>query len=107
MKTLYLMLAVIGFVVPYYFFLVFLFEYGLDLQQLIDFLFANPISTFFAVDLIIATIVYYVFLYQESQRLGIGWWWLYVVFSLTVGLSFALPLFLYQREGKLEVTQGV
>jgi len=30
------------------------------------------------------------------------YWWAYLIATMTVGLSFALPLFLYFRERKLE-----
>ncbi len=70
---------------------------------LFDQLFASPISTFFALDLIITAIVFMVFAHQESQKWEMGNWWAYIVATLTVGPSFALPLFLYFREQRLEV----
>ena len=101
MRKLYLFLAVIGWVLPYYFFLPFLVANGLDLRLLVSQLLANDISTFFAVDLIITAVVFLLFSYRESQRLGMGRWWVYVVATLLVGPSFALPLFLYVREPRL------
>jgi hypothetical protein len=95
----------LGFIVSCYFYTVFLLGYGLDMQLFIELVFANPVSTFFAVDLIFATIVFYIYLYQEAHRSGIKHWWIYVVFSLFIGLSFAFPLFLYYRERKLETEQ--
>lgn len=68
MKRLYLVLAILGFVLPHYFFVGFLIENGLDLPLLFDQLFANQISTFFAVDLIITAIVFLLFSYREAQR---------------------------------------
>jgi hypothetical protein len=100
MKKLYLLLAVIGFVLPYYFFVSFLIANGLNLQLLFSQLFANNISSFFAVDLMISAIVFWVFLYPESQRYHMGNWWVYVVMTLAIGPSFALPLFLYFRESQ-------
>ena len=102
MRKLYLLLAVIGFVLPYYFFVSFLIENGLDLQLLFSQLFANDISTFFAVDLIITAIVFLVFLYAEAPRYQMQNWWLFLVATLAVGPSFAFPLFLYFREGRTE-----
>jgi hypothetical protein len=61
MRTLYLVLAVIGFVIPYYFFISFLTIYGFDLQLFVQQLFTNQISTFFVLDLSIATLVLYFF----------------------------------------------
>jgi hypothetical protein len=69
-KTLYLLLAITGLVLPYYFFGSFLVENGLDLVLLVNQLFAKDISTFFAVDLLITAIVFLSFMYRESQRHG-------------------------------------
>jgi len=102
-KHLYLILAVIGFVGPYYFFIAFLKAHGLDGKAFIHELFGTPISTFFAVDLLLSSVVFVRYLRQEASRYRISRWWLYLVALLTVGLSFALPLFLYVRETHIEV----
>ena len=104
MRWLYLILALIGFVLPYYFFVGFLAANGLNLSLLIEQLFGTPISTFFAVDLLITAMAFWVFLYQEARRLQIRRWGVYVVATLLVGPSFALPLFLYFREARLATT---
>jgi hypothetical protein len=97
-KHLYLLLALVGLVVPYYFFITFLIAHGADGAAFLRQLFGTPISTFFAVDLLIASVVFIPFLRQESARYAIANSWFYVVALLTVGLSFALPLFLFVRE---------
>lgn len=103
-KWLYLLLAIVGFILPYYFFMSFLIENGFDLPLLYGQLFANDISTFFAVDLIITAIVFLVFLYSKfnkcCRRL-----WLFTIATLVVGPSFALPLFLYFREVQIKRRQ--
>jgi hypothetical protein len=104
MRRLYLILAAAGFVVPYYFLIGFLTANGLNLRLLIEQLFGTPISTFFAVDLIITSVVFWVFSYQEARRLQLRRWWAYVVATLLIGPSFALPLFLYIRETRLTAT---
>lgn len=101
MKPLYLILAMTGFVLPYYFFISFLTANGLNLSLLAQQLFGTPISTFFAVDLLITAVVFWVFLYQEARRLQMRRWWVYIIATLFVGPSFALPLFLYFRETRL------
>jgi hypothetical protein len=101
MKNLYLFLAVIGLALPYYFFVSFLIENGLDVELLVEQLFANRISTFFAVDLIITAIVFLAFAYQESKKWQMSNWWAYVIATLVVGPSFAFPLFLYFREQRM------
>jgi hypothetical protein len=102
-KNIYLVLALLGFVVPYWFFFNFLNTNGLNVALLVQQLFANDISTFFAVDLIISTIVFWIYMVAEAANLQMKNSWLYILASLAVGLSFALPLFLYFREQKLEI----
>jgi Terpene cyclase DEP1 len=102
LKHLYLLLAIVGFVGPYYFFISFLTAHGLDGKLLVQQLFGTQISTFFAVDLLLSCVVFVRFLRQEAVRYSIGSWWIYLIALLTVGLSFALPLFLYVRESHLE-----
>ncbi len=101
MKRLYLILAMAGFILPYYFFISFLTAHGLNLSLLTEQLFSTPISTFFAVDLLITAVVFWVFLYREAGRLQMKRTWVYAVATLLVGPSFALPLFLYFREERL------
>jgi hypothetical protein len=101
MKRLYLALALAGFILPYYFFISFLAANGLNLSLLIEQLFGTPISAFFAVDLLITTVVFWVFLYREAGRLHMKRVWAYVAATLLIGPSFALPLFLHFREARL------
>jgi hypothetical protein len=101
-KNIFLILAIIGLLVPYYFFFRYFGENGFNLQLLMQQVFANNISSAFAMDLIISVIVFWVYLFAESHRLQMKNAGLYVLATLFVGLSFALPLFLYFRERKLE-----
>jgi len=101
-KNIYLTLALIGLLAPYCFLFKFLNANGFDLALMVQQLFASNISTFFAVDLVISIIVFWIYMVMEANYLKMKNWWLYVLASLTVGLSFALPLFLYFRERRLE-----
>lgn len=98
MKRLYLILTVVGLVLPYYFFPSFLVTNGFDLRLLLGYLFANEISSFFAVDLIITALVLLLFVFRESKRLDMQSWWVYVIATLVVGPSFAFPLFIPARK---------
>ena len=102
LKNIYLLLAGLGLLVPYWFFFEFLDANGLNITLLLQQLFSNDISTFFAVDLILSTVVFWFFMVSEATKLQMHNWWLYILASLVVGLSFALPLFLYFRERKLQ-----
>jgi hypothetical protein len=101
-KNIYLVFALLGLLVPYYFFFKFLNANGFDILLLLNRLFANDISAFFAVDLIISVVVFWIYMITETNKLQMKNWWLYILASLAVGLSFALPLFLYFREKQLE-----
>ena len=98
MKSIYGTLAALGLILPYLFFMRFLSENGLNLPLFFEQLTTNDISIFFAVDLVIATVAFWVFAYRESHRYAIPLWRLSILTSLIVGLSCALPLFLYLRE---------
>ena len=102
MKRVYLILAIAGLVLPYYFFVSFLMANGLNGRLFFQELFATKIATFFAVDLVLSCVVFVSFLREEATRHRIGASWLYLVVMLTVGLSCALPLFLYARESRIE-----
>ena len=49
-------------------------------------------------DVIVASVVFWGFLFSEGRRLRMKRPWIYVLFNLLVGVSFALPAFLYSRE---------
>ncbi|SFA87689.1 MULTISPECIES: DUF2834 domain-containing protein [unclassified Bacillus (in: firmicutes)] len=97
MKRVYILLTVIGAILPYYFFINFIMVNGLNLKLLGDYLFANTISSFFATDFFISCIVFWLFMYNEVKKYKIKEWWICLILNLTIGLSCALPLFLYFR----------
>jgi hypothetical protein len=98
-KSLYLVLAALGVVVPYFHFFPWLAAHGADLPLFRQDLHANGVSEFFAADVIISAIVVVVFVILERRRLG-SRWWLPVAALLLCGVSAALPLVLYLREGR-------
>src|SRR6185503_18869541 len=100
-KTLYLVLAIVGLVGPYYFFLSFLRTNGADPGLFVQQLFGTPASSFFVVDLLISSVVFIIYLWTEAARHSMRRIWPYMLALFTVGLSFALPLFLYVRESSL------
>jgi hypothetical protein len=98
MKRMYFILAFFGFVIPYYFFIRFLLTAGADPVEMGNQLFASDISTFFAVDLFIAAVVFLIFSYFNSRKLGMRKWWVYLLATLIIGPSFSIPLYLGIRE---------
>jgi hypothetical protein len=53
-KFLYLVLVVLGFVLPYSLFVPWVMEHGLDMHLFVRQLFANRISAFFGLDVLIS-----------------------------------------------------
>lgn len=98
----YLGLCIVGTILPYSQFIPFLREHGLDLSLFFQQLFANKISAFFGLDVIVSSLVLWVFIYSEGARLRMRRLWVYVACNLLVGVSLALPLFLLMREFKLD-----
>jgi|ERR1039458_2260909 hypothetical protein len=101
-KTLYLVLCLIGLLLPYSQFVPWVLQHGLNLPLFARELFANRIAAFFGMDVIVSAVALLVFTRIESTRLGIRRRWLVLIAVLTVGVSLALPLFLYLRELELE-----
>ncbi|NER07560.1 MAG: DUF2834 domain-containing protein [Okeania sp. SIO3C4] len=105
MKNTYLILAIVGFVLPYYELIQFLIENGLDIPLLIQQLFANHISSFFGLDVIVSAIALVAFIIYENRKLKIPFASIAILGTITVGVSFGLPLFLYLRERKQSTQQ--
>ena len=96
--TRYIALCVVGLVLPYSQFTPWSIEHGFDLPLFARELFANRVSAFFALDVVVSAIVLFVFMRSEAQRSPVRHLWAPVVGTLLVGVSFGLPLFLYLRE---------
>ena len=101
-KNIYLGLTVLGFMAPYFFFLQISPANGSELPALIQPMFANNLLRGVAMDLTVSVIVFWVYVFVEANKLRMKNPWLYLLATLLVGLSFALPLFLYFRERQLE-----
>ena len=92
-RKIYAALAVAGFVLPMWQLASFVRDHGLDLRAFVAQTFANHAASTFAFDLLISCVVFWVFVYTSNLRHR----WAYVAMTLFVGLSFALPMFLYAR----------
>ena len=101
-KHLYLALCVAGTVLPLWQFMPFVRDHGLDAGLFFHQLFANPVSGFFGLDVIVSSIVLWVLVAVEGRRAGVSHLWAPIAASLAVGVSLGLPLFLYLRERRLE-----
>jgi len=106
-KSLFLLMCLAGTLLPYWYFIPWLFTNGLQPALFVQELFANRISAFFAMDVVVSACVLILFVRIERSRLAIRWRWLPVLAVVTVGVSLGLPLFLYLRELELERTKSL
>ena len=100
-ERLLLVLAVIGFVVPNVCVVLFFGKEGLDVGGYFSLWFASVPSTQLVLDLCIAALAFFVWVFAEVRRAPFDWWWLCIPATFLVGLCFGLPLFLWMRERAL------
>ncbi|MCH8978975.1 MAG: DUF2834 domain-containing protein [Armatimonadetes bacterium] len=100
MKTLYLALAIIGAVVPYVFFFQHFSSEGYALSGFVGALYANPAAAGFTSDLLLTSAVFWIAMFQHRKQGNGPNPALFIVLNLLVGLSCALPAYLYARQGQ-------
>jgi hypothetical protein len=101
-KTLYLLLCVAGTLLPLSQLVPFVRDHGLDLRLFFEELFSTRIGAFFGWDVIVSSVVLWVFVLLEGRRADIRNLWVPIAANLIVGVSLGLPLFLYMRERRIE-----
>ena len=97
MKNLYLALFVLGCVLPLSQLAPWVVAHGLDPGLFLADLFANRISGFFALDVIVSAVVVIAWTWDQSRRGRVRHPMLPVLATLLVGVSAGLPLVLYLR----------
>ena len=102
-KSLYLLLTIAGSIAPWVWLLqdpTALLTPALFFQRAFD----NNITVALTSDLLISAIGFFCFAWIELKRLGSSRLWIFLYIGLTfgIGLSCALPFFLYRREQILE-----
>ena len=103
-RHVYLILCVLGIVLPYLQLVPWLLEHGLNATLFFHDLLASRISAFFAMDVIVSAIVLFYFIQSEGKRLRVRLLWLPTIGTLIVGVSLGFPLFLFQRQLTLDRT---
>ncbi len=100
MKRVYLAFAVVGTVVPWLFFASFFARHGIDPPAFLGGLFVNGAAGGFTADVLISILVFWLWSYLDAAREGVRHWWWVLPAGCLVGLSLALPLYLYLREDR-------
>jgi hypothetical protein len=97
MKTFLIVCCIMGTVIPYWFALPFFLIHGLNFKLFLEEIFATRISSFFAADLVVSSVIFLIWSRREARDKKLAGWWLVLVANLVVGLSLALPLYLLKR----------
>lgn len=97
MKTFLIVCCIAGTLVPWWFALPFFLIHGPNFRLFFEEMFATRISSFFASDLIVASVIFLVWSRQDAGKLRISGWWVVLLSNLVVGLSLALPLYFLKR----------
>ncbi|MFN8059814.1 MAG: DUF2834 domain-containing protein [Vicinamibacterales bacterium] len=97
-KALYAVLAFFGAFVPMTRLVPWVATHGPDATLMMRELFANDISAFFGLDVLVSAIVLIAFIRIDGRRFCMAHHWVPIVATLVVGVSFGLPLFLAMRE---------
>ncbi|NEQ53171.1 MAG: DUF2834 domain-containing protein [Leptolyngbya sp. SIO3F4] len=103
LSKFYLVLTIIGSILPWLVFDQFLFSGMASVPAFFTQAFVNPVASTFATDLTFSCLIFFCFTWVELNRLNISrrWLWLYIGCTLSIGLCCSLPLFLYLRERQL------
>ena len=94
-KTVYLVLAIIGAVVPYIFFIQYFGASGFGLTDLISALFVNSAASGFTSDLVITSLVFWIAMFHRRGRNKGSSPAFFILLNLAIGLFCALPAYLY------------
>ena len=92
----WLVLAILG-LAPAVLFGAFFVQEGFDLAEMGDQLLGELLPAAIVVDVMISSLVFWVWMWPRARPEAGRSPWLFVAANMLVGLSFALPLFLYFR----------
>jgi len=96
-KYIYLILCVLGFILPMSQFIPWVLEHGPNVALFFRELFSTRIGGFFGLDVIVSALALFAFIYYDGKKYNLKNLWVPVVATLSIGVSFGLPLYLYMR----------
>jgi hypothetical protein len=106
MKKTYLVLAIIGFILPSIFVAKVSIETGNILLytnpiETFTQMFANDISSAFVMDLLYVVVLFMIWSFREAKKHKMTNWWIAWFVTFAFGIASGLPFFLYLRERKI------
>lgn len=94
-RTIYLILAIVGAIVPYVFFIQHFGAAGFGVMDFVRALFANPATGGLTSDLVISSLVFWTAIFQRRHSSNGPNPAFFIFLNLVIGLSCALPAYLY------------
>ena len=103
-RVLYLLLALVGLVMTWHYNLQFMAQSGgsFDIGAFVAASSPKAAAKSLGWDLAIACLAGLLLIFFESRRLGLRFFWIYIILAFGIAYAFAFPLFLFIRQGKLE-----
>jgi hypothetical protein len=98
MARIYLIVAVLGTVIVWWFFGSYFVAHGPDVAGFIGSLFVTAPGTGFSLDLLMSIGLFWVWSLIDARRNGVAHWWVVLPTASFVGLILAMPLYFYLRE---------
>lgn len=98
MKKMYLLLTIIGAIVPYIFFFQFIQLEGFNIHAFMSALFQNGATSGFSSDLLLSSFIFWLYMFQRIKNANGPKPYVFIILNLTIGLSCALPAYLYACE---------
>ncbi len=95
LKTTYLIAAIVGAVIPMVLFVDFFAAEGINLVVFVQALFVNGAAGGFTADLLISSFVFWVYMFSNRGEGPKPW--AFIAINLCIGLSCALPAYLWAR----------
>lgn len=96
--TVYLVLAILGAVIPVVFFLSFAMAEGINLIGFVKALFVNGAAGGFTADLLISSFAFWVYMFSKKNDGPKPL--VFILLNCCIGLSCALPAYLWMAEKK-------
>jgi len=93
LRIVYLIMAILGAVIPLVLFAGFAIEQGFTVQGLLAAGFANGAAAGFTTDLFISSFVFWIYMWSKKAQGPVMW--PFVAINLLIGLSCALPAYLW------------
>ncbi|WP_260260209.1 DUF2834 domain-containing protein [Vibrio intestinalis] len=98
MVRFYLVLTFLGILLPYGALVPWLITNGLDIGLLLNDALVNPISIMAWLDVLVGVIALIGFILVDGHRHKVKYRYFAVLGTLSVGVSFGLPMYLYFKE---------